>query len=109
MELRYPPIVARADHPSTPELPTSGYSFLRIDGPATFSAYYQEDDASILRFYESAGSGGTVKATLDWAPASAEVVDLSGRSVDTAARVEGNAVSVDVAPWQIVTLRLTRS
>ena len=106
-ELRHPVQVVRANHVSDAKLTAN--SFLSIEGPALLSAYYREGDATFVRFYEHEGTGGQVTLTLDWKPTSAEMVDLRGQGLGQSVQVHGQAVIVDVKPWQIVTLQLLRS
>ncbi|NLE43802.1 MAG: hypothetical protein GX620_03690 [Chloroflexi bacterium] len=108
MELRYPPIVGRADCPGDPVLPATGHSFLDIDGPVLLSAYYNEGRDSFIRVYEADGTGGTVTVSLDWQPSNAQVVDLRGRAMDVPLDVLDHTVRLNVGPRQIATLKVSR-
>jgi hypothetical protein len=105
LELRHPAVVARADHPTEARLPPA-HSFLQIDGPALFSAYYSEGDHACVRFYECTGHGGDVTLTFDWSPSAGQAVDFLSRPVAMPVELEGNKVTVAAKPWQIVTLKL---
>jgi hypothetical protein len=109
LELRHAPLVVRADHPSEATLPVSGHSFLTLEGPALLSACYAEEAATVVRFYEHTGSGGEVNLALDRAPATVQAVDLLGRPVAVPVQANGDRVTVNVRPWQIVTLKLGRA
>ena len=102
-------LVARADYPGEATLPHDRHSFLRIDGPAMCSAYYAEREGARVRFYECEGRGGEVTLTFDWAPSSAQAVDLLDRPVDTPVQAHGKQVTLTARPWQIVTLKLGRN
>lgn len=108
LELRYPPLAVRADHPADPLLPSSTHSFLHLEGPALLSAYYPTVDGSCVRIYEHTGQGGEVTLTFDRPLSSAQAVDLLGRPADISVRMreQGDRVALAVKPWQIVTLRL---
>lgn len=106
LELRYPPLVVRADHPSAATLPGGSHSFLSVEGPALLSAYYADGDANILRVYEYTGQGGDVTVTLDRTPTIAQAVELSGQPADTPVALEGREIRLHLRPWQIATLRL---
>jgi hypothetical protein len=108
IELRHPPTVARADFVSEPTLPHDEHSFVQLDGPVLPSSVYLDGGDLHLRFHECRGVGGTVRIDLDWEPARAVSVDFLGRQVDASVRTKGTQVSVHVAPWQIMTLRLER-
>ena len=106
LELRYPPVVARADHEAQAKLPGDRHTFLHVDGPALISAYYAVEDGVILRLYENEGTGGDVAVTFDWEPAAAQFVDLLGNQVDGSIKTDGRIVSFSLRPWQIATLRI---
>jgi len=104
-ELRHPPAVVRADCLTEASLPAA-HSFLSLDGPALLSACYREGEATVLRLYGREGRGGEVALTLDWAPTSAQAVDLLGQPMEVPVRASGRQVQLTLRPWQIVTLRL---
>jgi hypothetical protein len=106
LELRHPPVVARAECPGPALLPHDAHSFLHLEGPALLSAYYTEGDASILRIYEHTGGGGEACITLDWCPTEAVAVDLLAQTMNLPVRLDGQRVMVTLQPWQIATLRL---
>jgi hypothetical protein len=109
LELRHPPVVARADYFAQATLPSSWHSFLRLDGPALLSAYYTEGDNAYVRLYENMGSGGEATLTLDWSPSSAQAVNLLGQLLTVPVQASDRKVHVTLKPWQIVTLKLGRS
>jgi alpha-mannosidase len=106
LELRHPPVVARADYPTQATLPPHAHSFLRLDGPALLSAYYVENSNAYVRLCENEGRGGEVVLTLDWSPTSGQTVDLLGQPVDVPVCVRDREADLSIKPWQIVTLKL---
>jgi hypothetical protein len=96
----------RADTLTEERLPHDGFSFLQLDGPVLPSAMYVGDGALHMRFHEYRGAGGSAVVALDWEPERVTAVDFQGRPVDATIKVSGTQVVVDVAPWQIVTLKL---
>jgi hypothetical protein len=98
----------RPNHLTRTTLPANQHSFLTQEGPALLSAYYCQGEETILRIYEKEGQGGEVHITLDWTPAAAQAIDLTGQVIEMPVRVDGKRVAVTIKPWQIVTLGLTR-
>lgn len=108
LELRHPPVVMRALHPSPAVLPRDQHSFLQIEGPALLSAYYTEGERVYLRVYEHMGRGGEIVATFDWSPRAARLVDLLGQTIEQPVEISGSQVKTTLRPWQIATLEIER-
>ena len=90
---------ARASTASSRSLPASG-SALEVDG-AEVSAVTRDPGGLVVRVFRTASDAGAVTITQSGLPARGWVIDLRGAPVTT---FEG---SVDMRPWEIVTLRLT--
>ncbi len=104
-ELHLPVRAVRADFATEGALPAT-HSFVEVAGPALASAVYSEGGQQIVRIYEHEGTGGPVTITLDRAPSVVTAIDMLGQPVEVPLSVSGNAITVEVRPWQIVTLRI---
>jgi alpha-mannosidase len=74
-------------------------------GGALVSGFYRDGRYLIVRLYDVDGARGRVRVALP-IPASARVVDLLGRPLETLKVLKGG-VSVSLTPFQIATVRLT--
>lgn len=75
---------------------------------AVLSALYQEADGVCLRLWESVGEPAQVRLMLPWEVQSAEAMDFNGQPLDTPKpQIEGRILSLDLRPWEIVTLKLS--
>ncbi len=101
--LRFRPAVGRswkkvrAAAPSSPIAPLDG-------AEADFTALYRENGAWIARFYECAGTGGTLRASVPETVRQAEKIDFPGRVLESCP-VSGGRVEIPLRPFEIVTLR----
>jgi alpha-mannosidase len=101
-------VIATSPHPGAVG---AGASMLSVDAPnVVVEAVKQCDDdagALIVRFYEAWGQRGPVTVRSPWNVRRATVTDLLEREVaETPA--EGAFVTLDMAPFQISTLKLER-
>ena len=96
--------VATTAHPGRP-----GGSLLSIDAPnAVLEVVKRADDGSgdlVVRLYEAWGARGTATLSAPWPLARVERTDLLERATEELT-AEGPRVRLDLAPFQIVTLRL---
>jgi alpha-mannosidase len=79
---------------------------------ARISAIKLADDRSgdvVVRLYEAAGQRSHVRVGLDASVVSVRQVDLHERPLDDGAVFEGSTLELDLAPFEIVTLRATRA
>jgi alpha-mannosidase len=83
-------------------------SFLSIT-PETvaISTWFRNQESHFLRVYESEGKGGPVRVTVPFQTQLSEAVDFNGRRLESPQVTRnGDSVQFQIAPWQIVTLRL---
>jgi alpha-mannosidase len=87
-------------------------SLLSVDADNVVVEVVKESDdgtgALVVRLYEAWGQRGPVTLRAPWDLGSATRTDLLERPVDGAS-VQGAAVTLDMTPFQIVTLKLSRS
>ncbi len=76
----------------------------------TLSAFLDDDGATILRIYENAGHATPASIALPFAIASADICDLRNEPLadDRTIELTPHGLSVDVGPWEILTLTLRR-
>ncbi|MFF0750586.1 alpha-mannosidase [Streptomyces sp. NPDC004267] len=82
------------------------------DEAVVVSALKLADDGSgdvVVRVYESRGGRARIRLTTGFALARARVCDLLERPRDEEARVDGDDVLIELRPFQLLTLRLTRA
>ncbi len=85
-------------------------SFATVDAPNVIldTVKMAEDgEALILRFYEAHGESARARVSLGVDAGSAALVDLMEENPRPLA-LEGNAVTLDLAPFEIVTVKLSR-
>ena len=104
------PVIALESLPSSGKLPLN-WSFVKCDSPSVIvdTVKLAEDgDGMILRLYESYGSHVKAKLSLPRHPDSARVVNLLEDPSDNNVKMkcEGPDISMELRPFQIVTLRL---
>jgi alpha-mannosidase len=101
--------ITMSPHPGT--RPPSG-SLLSVDADNVVVEVVKESDdgtgALVVRLYEAWGQRGPVALRAPWALSSATRTDLLERPVDEAS-VQGATVTLDMTPFQIVTLKLSRA
>jgi alpha-mannosidase len=68
---------------------------------------YDRPDSLVVRLYEAWGSRGPVTLTAPWPVARATRTDLLERDLEPVAST-GPAVQFDLAPFEIITVRLDR-
>jgi alpha-mannosidase len=103
------PLVAHPTVPGPGSAPPSR-SFFEVDAPhVVIDTVKAPEDGSaglIVRLYEAWGRRGPVTVTAPWPVGRAERCDLLERITDGIGAA-GSSVTVDVSPFEIVTLRLT--
>jgi alpha-mannosidase len=101
---------------AVPAVPRSGpwepaRSLLSVDAPNVVlevaKRAYDRPDSLVVRLYEAWGSRGPVTLTAPWPVARATRTDLLERDLEPVAS-DGPAVSFELAPFEIITLRLDR-
>ena len=81
---------------------------MEIDAPhCVVSSVQEQDDALLVRMYETDGAQDSVVIRAPFAPSRAELTLLDGTVVGDAA-VTGRSVALDVQPSTIVQVRLVR-
>ena len=89
------------------ELPSVASLLSLEPDQVVLSALYDEDGAVIVRLWEGEGRAAQVRLTLPWAPTTAEAIDFNGMPQEQPRpRIEGNALCLELRPWEIVTVRL---
>lgn len=89
--------------------PATSDPFVRLDGlELGLSALKRahDGDGLILRLYEPHGSRGKTMLTFDRPVSSARRVNILEEDTEDEATVDGNAVSIDLRPFELVSLRL---
>ena len=109
-QLNVSPVIVTELPPSSGKLP-SQWSLLKCNSPAIIldTVKLAEDgDGTILRLYESYGSHAKAKLSLPWQPDSVSVVNLLEEPCTNNAIMQcnGKDISLELEPFQIVTLRL---
>ncbi|MBA2468199.1 MAG: alpha-mannosidase [Chloroflexia bacterium] len=87
----------------------SGNGFVRLSGlPLGFGALKRAHDREgvVLRVYEPHGSRGTSTLTFDRPVKNASRVNLLEEDIDGDVTIEGNAVSISLRPFELVSLLL---
>lgn len=72
------------------------------------SAFYRDQAGYVLRLYESVGEAAEVTVKLPCAFATATKTDLNLEPMDGEVRLEGHDLRLNLRPWEIATLLLTR-
>ena len=84
----------------------ASHSWLQVETPGVMaSAFYRDGATLLLRLYDVDGEARRVRLRPTFAVASAEVVNLRGRTLATLP-VEDGAILLDLRPYQIATVRL---
>jgi hypothetical protein len=86
-------------------------SFIDIDcANLMLSAFYMEGNNYIMRLWECNGEYGTATIATPVYPIKAQAEDFIGNVfIEKNIKVEGNKLSFDVSPYEIITLRLASS
>jgi RimJ/RimL family protein N-acetyltransferase len=107
--LRHPPelIFMNGGKQEAPSLP-SNFSFLSLEPEnLVLTAFYSDDEAYYLRFYEIEGKSTEAKIKLPFKIKESIAVDFLGNPLkDIKIEIKGNELSLKVEPWKIITLRL---
>ena len=106
-ELLYPTQWKHVYPRSGANLPES-HSFLRAHPESVvLSSWFQTDGNHYLRFYESTGRQTAAEIALEISPGRCRAVDFNGRPTEgPQIRWRGKTLRFDLAPWQIVTLKI---
>jgi alpha-mannosidase len=90
------------------ELPDTARGLAVSPGNVMLSGVFADGEDFVLRIYENAGQQTTAQVELPFAPNSVEVTDLLCRPAGDERQVpmRGPSLSIELAPWEIVTLRL---
>lgn len=92
----------------TGKLPACG-TFLNVEAPdAVVSAVFAEEKTMSVRLYSASGSETRAVLRPAWKIASADCVDLSGKVV-SGCETDGMSATVQIPPYSIVTVRMTRA
>ncbi|MGD9495538.1 MAG: hypothetical protein AB7Y46_04410 [Armatimonadota bacterium] len=87
------------------ELPMEGRGLAVSPETVALSACYADRGRVLVRVFDSVGEGAQARIELPLEVAQAQVVDLNGEAMDgPPVRVEGEALLVELGPWQIATV-----
>ncbi len=102
------PMTAMQVDAHTGSLPAS-YSYVSVSSPTvilTALKKAEDDDALVLRMYESAGKDEQVKVELPEGATSAKLTNLMEKEDGATLPISGRFATVDMHPWEIQTIEV---
>jgi hypothetical protein len=72
----------------------------------SMNSFITEDDGYILRLTQMCGDSASVEVSLPFTPATAYLVDLNGRILDSDIRCQDDTITFTIKPWQIATIKI---